>query len=211
MAGKRTHLMMSIAQCGDSPWESEGRLHGWTDLPMSDAGRASITADLSHLRGSAIATIYHPPDEAAVETAEIFARTAGAKTKEVDDLADPNLGLFEGLLETQLAERHPKRYKQWLEDPLSLNPPEGEAIADARARVFAALARILKKSRASEVAIVLHPISFGLLRCWLADRPATDLRRVLADSVRFERYAVATTLLEALRDVSKPVGAAAAR
>jgi len=202
MAGKRTHVMMCLAQCGDTRWESEGRLHGWTDLPMSDAGRAAINALSSRLDGSSIATIYHPGDEAAVETAQILARAAGAKTKEIDDLADPNLGLFEGLLEKQLAERHPKRYKQWLEDPLSLNPPEGEALADARERVFAAVARTLKKSRAQEVAFVLHPIAFGFLRCWLADRPASELRRVLADSTRFERYAVATSLLERLRDVA---------
>ena len=208
MAGKRTHIMLSLVQCGDSPWESEGRLHGWTDLPMSESGRASVSADLPRLHGTSISTIYHPADEAAVETAQIIAHAAGAKTKQVDDLADPNLGLFEGLLEQQLAERYPKRHKQWLEDPLSLVAPEGEPIGDARARVFTAIAKILRKSRAAEVAIVLHPIAFGLMRCWFADRPAEDLRHLLTDAVRFERYAIATSLLEALREVARPEPAA---
>ncbi len=209
MPPRRTHIMMCLVQCGDSPWESEGRLHGWTDLPMSEAGRVSVSSEVGRLRGAAISTIYHPGDEAAVETAQILARAAGAKTKQIDDLADPNLGLFEGLLEQQLAERYPKRHKQLLEDPLSLIPPEGEPLADARARVFAAVARLLRKSRAAEVGIVLHPIAYGLMRCWLANRPAGDLRKMLAESVRLERYAVAYTLLEPMRDVSKPEAAAA--
>jgi probable phosphoglycerate mutase len=195
--------MLSLVRCGDSPWERDGRLHGRTDLPLSEAGRAAVTAGLAHLAAVSIATIYHPADEAAVDTAQIVARAVGAKTKEVADLADPDLGLLEGLLEQQLAERFPRRYKQWQEDPLALVPPEGEAVADARARVFGTIARILRKSRAAEVGVVLHPIAFGLLRCWCADRPATDLRERLRDPARIERYALATGLLDSLRDVKR--------
>ena len=107
------------------------------------------------LAGASPSTIHHPPDEAATETAQIIAQEVGTKLKVNDDLADPDLGLLEGMLEQRFAEQHPKRYKQWEGDPLSLVPPEGEPFADARARIFLTLGKLLKKSRAAELGIEL--------------------------------------------------------
>jgi broad specificity phosphatase PhoE len=190
--------MLNLLRCGETHWEREERLHGWTDLPLTAAGRASVTSDIAHAHGVHIATIHHPDDDAATETATLWSRACSARTKSAPDLADPNLGLFEGMLEQDLAERHPKRHKQWTDDPLSLVPPEGEPIADARARLLRASAKLLKKTRATEIAFVLHPIAFGLLRCRLAERPADDLWRILADGRRVERYAFPTAWLDRL-------------
>ena len=133
MAAKRSFIMMSLLRCGETLWESEDRLHGRTDLPLTAAGRAAVSADVARLAGERIATVYHAADEAASETALMWARATQARTKNVDELADPDLGLLEGLLQQDLADRYPKRHKQWQDDPLSLVPPEGEPIIDALA------------------------------------------------------------------------------
>ncbi|MCH8007064.1 MAG: histidine phosphatase family protein, partial [Planctomycetes bacterium] len=148
-------------------------------------------------------TVHHPPDAAGGQPAELFARAAGAKAKPVDELADPDLGLLEGLLRQDFAERYPKRYRQWQDDPLTLSPPEGEEIAEARARIFAALARVLRRSRSEEVAVVLHSLGLGLLRSWLADRPAGDLWTMLRGRDRVERYALTGEMIEWLEDATR--------
>jgi len=199
VASKRSFITLSLIRCGETTWEGEGRLLGSANLPLADAGRTAVTADAAHLAGLRLGTIHHPPDEAATETAKIFARAAGGRTKVVQELADANLGLLEGLLQREFADRHAKRYHQWKDDPLALIPPEGEPIAEARTRLFSAVARLLKRSRAGEVAIVLHPIGLGLLRCWLADRPPSHLWSMLEDARRVERYTVAMSLIDRLR------------
>jgi len=105
------------------------------------------------------------------------------------------------LLEREFAGRHAKRYRQWEDDPLSLIPPEGEPIAEARGRIFSAVARLLRRSRAGEVAIVLHPIGLGLLRCWLTERPVVEFRSA-ADAPPIERYSLAPALIDRLREVA---------
>ena len=203
MASKCSQIVLCLIKCGQTTWQRDHRLHGSTGLPMSDAGRAAINAEASRLAGASPSTIHHPPDEAATETAQIIAQEVGTKLKVNDDLADPDLGLLEGMLEQRFAEQHPKRYKQWEGDPLSFVPPEGEPFADARARIFLTLGKLLKKSRAAELGIVLHPIGFGLLRCWLAEKPSSDLMKMIESGRRVERYAMAPGVLERLVETAR--------
>jgi broad specificity phosphatase PhoE len=208
MAAKRNHIMLNLIRCGETRWDHEGRMLGSSDLPLSDAGRAAIADVLPRLAQAGFTTVYHPPDEAAAETAKIIAHARNGKTKVIEDFAEPELGLLEGLLGEQFAERYPKRHKAWKDDPLSVIPPEGEPMSEARARVFAATAKLLKRNRTGELAIVLHPIALGLLRCWLAGRPPEDMWTLLVDRRRVERYAVAIPLIEQLRATARTEAAA---
>ena len=147
---KRKTMMVSLIRCGQTVWDADGRLRGSTDLPLSDAGRVAVQADLSQSALGRPSLIHHPPDDAATETARLCAARMGAKIKSADGLADPNLGLLEGLTRQEFAERFHTRFKQWDEDPLSLSPPEGEDVVDAADRLFNTVARILKRSRSDE-------------------------------------------------------------
>jgi broad specificity phosphatase PhoE len=202
MAEKRPYITLTLIRCGQTRWEGEGRMLGSADLPLGPAGQATVADYTARWAGTALGTIHHPPDEAARETARAFARAVKVKTKALEELADPDLGLLEGLKESEFADRHAKRYRQWEDDPLALIPPEGEPIAEARARLFTAVSRVLKKLRSGEVSLLLHPIGLGLLRCWLTDRPAAELRSAIADAPPVERYTMATALIDRLREAA---------
>jgi broad specificity phosphatase PhoE len=195
---KRQSIMLCLIQCGETAWSEAGRIQGAMDLPLSDAGRMQISAQLHRLSAAKAAMIHHPADEAAADTAHLCAGRINARTKATLELADPHLGLLEGLTEQEFATRFPKRYKQWEDDLLSLAPPEGEPMMNAADRLLKAVAKILKRSRSQEVAIVLHPLGLGLLRCWLADRPMNDVRTMLANRPRIERYALPVKMISAL-------------
>ncbi|MDY7108990.1 MAG: histidine phosphatase family protein [Planctomycetota bacterium] len=202
MAEKRSYITLTLIRCGQTRWEGEGRMLGSADLPLGPVGHTSVNHDATRWSGAALGTVHHPPDEAARETARAFARAAKAKSKVLEELADPNLGLLEGLKEREFADRHAKRYRQWEDDPLALIPPEGEPIAEARARLFLAVSRLLKRTRVGEVTLVLHPIGLGLLRCWLVDRPTARLRDAITEAPPVERYTIAPVLIDRLREAA---------
>jgi len=202
VATKRKPILLTLIRCGETTWDSEGRLHGRSDLPLSIDGRSSVTADVAALSSRRIAMVCHPSDDAATETAQIVAGAVAGKAKVVADLADPALGVLEGMSTQEFADRFPKRYKQWQDDPLSLTAPEGEELVEARARVFGVIGRLARRSRADEIAIVLHPVALGLLRCWLADRPASDLWSMVRTRPRIERYLLAAELIAALEEAA---------
>ncbi len=203
MSLKQKTIVLNLIKCGETTWEVDGRLQGRSDLPLSPQGRSSVEQDVAMLAGHRMGTIYHPANEAASETAELVARLVGAKTKPLAELAEADLGLLDGLTEQAFAERFPKRYKQWQEDPLSVSLPEGEVVGEARARLFLALGRLLKRSRSNEVGVVLQPLGLGFLRCWLADRPPTELWALVKCRPRVERYLLATETISQLAEAAK--------
>jgi broad specificity phosphatase PhoE len=191
-------MVLHVIRCGETTWEGERRLAGSTDLPLSEHGREAVVANLDRLEGADIGSIYHSPDEAATATAQLVAAPLGARTRANAGLADPDLGLLEGLSEKEFADRFPKRFREWQEDPLSLAPREGEPIMEARARIFAAVGKVLRRSKRDHVGIVLHPLGLGLLQCWFADLPARSLWTMLKERPRIERYLVAEGVIDRL-------------
>ncbi|MEM7229416.1 MAG: histidine phosphatase family protein [Planctomycetota bacterium] len=198
MANKKRQRVLCLIRCGETTWDQDDRLHGQTDLPLSNAGRAALAGLADETSAGGVSTVYHSSDDAASDTAQIFASAWHVRQKVVEDLADPDLGLLEGLTQNDLAERYRKRARTWTEDPLALIPPEGESVADARIRVFGAVARTIRRSRAQECAFVLHDISLGLLRCFLANRPSGEMWSLLEDRPPVERYLVTEHLAERL-------------
>ncbi len=203
MSLKQKTIVLSLIKCGETTWEVDGRLQGRSDLPLSPQGRSSVEQDVAMLAGHRMGTIYHPANEAASETAKLVARLVGAKTKPLAELAEADLGLLDGLTEQAFADRFPKRYKQWQEDPLSVSLPEGEVVGEARARLFLALGRLLKRSRGDEVGVVLQSLGLGFLRCWLADRPPTELWTLLKCRPRIERYLLAMETISRLAEAAR--------
>ena len=203
MATKRKSIVLTLVRCGDTAWETEERLHGRSDLPLSTGGRATVTDAAAWLSGRRIGTVYHPPDEAATETAQIIGKSVGARCKAIPELVEADLGVLDGLTRQALSERFPKRYKQWQEDPLTLSPPEGEDLMEARGRLFSAVSRLLRRSRSAEVAVVLHDLGLGSLRCWLADRPSNELWAMVARRPPVERYLVAMETISWLEQAAK--------
>jgi len=218
ITSQQTHILTVIG-CGNTTWAREGRLLGSADLPLSNTGRASISEAAAQLaselgiepgKKGPIALVRHPDDEAARDTARVVAEAIGAKAKVLEKLADPNLGLLEGLSENQFAERYGKRAKQWQHDLLSLNPPEGEPIQDMRARLFDSIAKLLRRSKTGETAIVLHDVAVGLLWCWSADRPTSHLWEAVRHRPMIERIAITPEALESLIETARQASAASA-
>lgn len=203
---KRSSITLTVIRCGETAWDAQGRIHGATDLPLSDAGRAAVMAEAARTGGTRAAFIHHAPDEAATDTARMCAMR-GEKLRSAPELADPNLGLLEGLTEQEFAERFRSRHMQWKEDPYSLAAPEGEDMAAAADRLFHGIARIIRKSRGDEVAIVLHDLGLRMLRCWIADRPLSAMRE-MQDGPMIERIVVPLTALDALESAARNTPAA---
>lgn len=192
-----------FVRVGETIWEAERRLQGQSDLPLSAAGRAMVMTDARTVARSALSAIHHPDDEAARETARtivaaLAAEGTSAKSRVATELADPSLGVFEGMSRSDLAERFPTRARQLEEDPGSLVPPEGESIVDARARIFEAIAIRVRKSRGREIAFLLHPFALALVRCALGARPLPALWSTLEGRRRVERYLVTEDAAERL-------------
>lgn len=187
-----------LVQTGGTDWDRAGRVAGASDLPLCEAGRAEVLAASAELQGTALSTIFCATDEASVCTARLVADVTGGKVRELDDLQEMHLGLWEGLRTCDLEDKCPTAYRQWMTDPTVVVVPEGETLDEAEARIIGGLAKALgkAKSNGAGIAVVLRPMALGLVRCWLEGVPTSELWSMLKGGARIEWRTVPRTLLK---------------
>ena len=179
---KPNDLRVLLIRSGPNEWDEAGRLVGGSDLPLSPRGRAQIEAEAAVQAGSSLTVILSGPDEGSIASAKAMAEGTGARTRVIPELADISLGLWEGLLNSELAEKCPKTHRLWMEDPGSVVVPEGESVEEAKGRILAALGRALDRYRGSDgaVGVVLRPFALALVRSHLVGGQTKDLWQLIA-------------------------------
>ena len=183
MADERA-LRITLIRSAETDWELQGRIRGRTDLPLSSRGVEILSAAL--VDASEIEVIRHATDEASKATARLLARSTGARRRKLVGLEPPNFGLLEGLTMAEATERYPTRSRIWEDNPLALNPPDGESLNVLADRTGQALGRTLSRVRMRSIAFVAHPLVIGVMRLLLADLPSARYHDMETAAPRIE-------------------------
>jgi broad specificity phosphatase PhoE len=160
----------------DTDWSQAGRLHARAPVSINADGRKRALHWANQLASRELAAVYGSPERPAHQTASVFADRAEVRVRQIQDLQEVDVGLWEGLTEPQIRERYPRVFKQWADDPGSVCPPDGERVRDAADRIRKAIARITHKHRNRTVGVVLGPLALALARCALENRGLGELR-----------------------------------
>jgi broad specificity phosphatase PhoE len=165
-----------MLQTGQTTWEQQDRVESVAGAPLSEQGVEEVRAAAADLAGRDVATIYASSGEAERRTARLLAKALGAKVRTNDALREIDYGLWQGLTVGQVKRRFPKIYRQWLEAPASVRPPEGESLEEVTGRLQTALREILKRHRDTAAPLlVLRPVAMALLRCAVESHPVEEL------------------------------------
>jgi len=203
---KQSTIQLVLICSGATNWDECARLSGNCDHPLSDDGRTRIDAELNDLDPPLkFGLILSAEDEASRQTAQMAAAVGGGRVKLLEDLAEMNLGLWQGLLHADLEEKYPTVYRQWIEDPAGVNVPDGENLLEAEERLFGTLIRLLLKARDEDepVGVVLRPIAFGLVEAWLSDSEPSEIWSILRERPRIIRHSVERSVLKNWRARSR--------
>jgi len=124
-----------LVRHGQTPWNAQGRLAGWTDLPLSPVGQAQARQLGEWLRQERFSRVVASDLRRAVETARL---AYGEPEERLWGLREIDFGRLEGLAWTELPEEH----KQALLRFDGFRAPGGESVAEFRTRVYAALSAL---------------------------------------------------------------------
>jgi broad specificity phosphatase PhoE len=164
-------LSIVLIRCGQTEYDCQGRIQGVLDVPLSVDGRHEAEAVAAELAGrqASLKAIYSGPCRSTQETADILGDKLDLKVKTLEGLHNLNQGLWQGMLFDEVKSKQPKVYRQWLEKPESVRPPEGETLQEARERLRTSMAKLAKKHKTGTVALVLAQPLFSVLRAMLHD------------------------------------------
>jgi broad specificity phosphatase PhoE len=105
-------------------------------------------------------------------------------------LNEVNLGLWQGLLLADLKRKHRRAFLTWMENPDSVEPPGGERLDRAYARLVAGLEDIIRANMRRKVMVVLGPYAYALLTCYLRDRELDRFWDIFGEAKMWEIFAV---------------------
>lgn len=172
MQDKKIPTKIVLIPAGLSKWDLEGRLQGDADIPLSEEGKASVLKWITQI--GPLDIVYSAPSDPAKETAETIKQQLGCKVVYERALSALDLGLWEGMLVSDLQSRYPKVYKQWRENPESVKPPEGESVPELKERLNKVLAEILKEHKGKRVGIVLDSFGVAVFRQRFERKPIKE-------------------------------------
>jgi broad specificity phosphatase PhoE len=170
-------MKLLLIRHGESIANTEGRMQGQLDSPLSDRGREQARALGGRLlrEGHAMVAIYASDLSRAAETAEILATGLSAPLHLDARLREYGVGALTGIIWSEVEFLFPELWQRLHEDGEYVALPEEEGNETFHARIEAVLADIQARHGDDDaVAVVGHGGSLGML---LAHLLGMDTRR----------------------------------
>lgn len=174
---------------GQTDWNLESRIQGSYDSELNHTGviQAEELARKILESGYGFSKIYTSKQRRAVKTAEILSKAIKRVCIPVEGLQEINLGEWEGLLWSEVQERFPKEYSEWVNNRRYTRAPGGESYQDMLERVLKAIKKIIDENR-DDVAIVSHGAVIMCLQCYVTDSPFNEMRRFRTDNATITEF-----------------------
>jgi len=167
-------LRLYIARHGETDWNLEHRLQGWTDRPLNETGRRQALELADALKGIHLDAIYSSTLSRSRETARTVAGST-MTVKSLDGLRERNYGHYQGGSDT--APEYLRRSNDWT-DRLD----DGESLNQLLARSRDGLAQIRREHPTGNVLIVAHRITNQMLLRALLDITPEQTVKIVQDN-----------------------------
>jgi len=176
---------------GEVEGASTRRFIGHLDVPLSAEGERQCAAQAERLRATKLTAVFSSDLGRSRRSAEIIGAPHGLIPNVVPALREMDMGRWDGLTASQIREREPKAFADWMARIGEFPFPEGESVPDLLARVAPAFDAIVAAHAGRPIAIVAHG---GPNRALLCRALGLPLARLLAFG---QDYAALSILEEA--------------
>lgn len=166
-------MLLYLIRHGQTDYNATGRIQGWLDVPLNEAGHEQARRVARRFVGKPIHTVYASPLQRAADTARAICAACALPLTLDDRLREYNMGDWEGLTGDEINAISPVAHHA---DP-EIVAHGGESAAQMRARVRPFIDELLAAHGAADtrVAVVSHGGTLGALISAMLDMP--PLRR----------------------------------
>jgi broad specificity phosphatase PhoE len=156
-------IKIYIARHGETTWNAEGRIQGWSDPELSPLGYSQSLALLEHLKDRPLRAIYSSDLQRSYLTAQPIARHLGLPILRQTELKEIGFGILEGKNLFQFDEELKNQWNRFKDDRFSYRIPGAENYTDVANRLKPFMERILQQHEGEEILIVGHRVVNRLL------------------------------------------------
>ena len=141
---------------GETLWNRETRIQGFTDIDLSDHGRWQAQQLAQALREEPVAACYASDLSRARDTAQAVADVHGHMVNTDPGLRERSFGQFEGHTWTEIETQWPEASQAWRQRVPDWEPQGGESLIRLQARVLNTLNRIAHRHMGEQILVVVH-------------------------------------------------------
>ena len=177
LPGRGKGPRMVLVRHGETDWNRQGRFQGQIDIPLNANGRSQAEAAGRFLAPVSFHRAYSSSMARPRQTAEaILASHPGVPLTTTRGLVEIGHGLWEGRLESEIAEGWPQLLADWKRAPETVQMPEGETIHDVWNRSLETWNTIARSLGSDETALVVaHDAVNKTILCALLGLTAADI------------------------------------
>jgi len=128
---------------GEVEGASTRRFIGHLDVPLSAEGERQCAVQAERLRATKLTAVFSSDLGRSRRSAEIIGAPHGLMPNVVPALREMDMGRWDGLPASQIREREPKAFADWMARIGEFPFPEGESVPDLLARVAPAFDAIV--------------------------------------------------------------------
>ena len=165
-----THRSITIDLLRHGEVAAPPAFFGATDIALSPLGKQQMrdAIQLDQLDASLAPwdLIISSPLQRCYRFAEQISEQLNLPLEKEKGLREIHFGQWDGFSASELEEKDPESFQQYINDPLDYTPPEGEVLADFRIRVSTTLEKIKQAHLDQRILLVAHS---GVIRSILCD------------------------------------------
>lgn len=150
------------------------RFIGRSDLPLTAGGKRQIASMAEYLSGHSIAQVVSSPLVRCRQSAELICDKLGVSMRVVPELAEIDLGGWEGLSIEEVEERFPGQYAARGENIAEYRPEHGESFQDLLDRAWPAFNELITPFGQCTV-IISHAGVNRVLLCHMLGMPLAHI------------------------------------
>jgi broad specificity phosphatase PhoE len=173
-----------LVRHGQTDWNVKGRWQGQANPPLNSTGCEQAQALVNELADVKFEAIYSSDLQRAFETALAVARDKDLPVRVDLRLREINLGKWEGMLGTEIAQKYPILWAERENNPLDSRPPGGESVLDLVQRIIPAISDISGKHLWGSVLIVSHGLALAVFLCHIRGLPLQQAFGQIPENVR---------------------------
>jgi broad specificity phosphatase PhoE len=155
-----------LVRHGQTDWNLQGRYQGHADQPLNAVGLAEAARAAQELARPEVVkldAVFCSDLLRAVQTAELIAAATGLTCFVDPRLREVKLGVWEGMLSTDIKQNFPDEIEARFRDPVAFRPPGGETLGEVAGRIFQAVDEITAQYPGGQVAVVSHGLALAVL------------------------------------------------
>ena len=149
-------MILYVTRHGETDYNVQGRYCGSLDAPLNARGFEQARELADSLASLEFDVIVSSPLLRARQTAEVICKALSMPMAVIDEFAEINMGVYEGLTKEEIAAKYPYLWASLTKRPIDKAPDGGETQREFDLRVAAGMEKLKAQYGENKVLLVCH-------------------------------------------------------